>query len=85
MSDEEIEDEDAEDAEDEDTPEETEISCGSFVIHDVAKWRHPEGMNALATQVTDEGGVYVVDATTLKLRAVLLDDGKTRPKISRIQ
>lgn len=75
------EDEDGEDF----APEESEISAGSFVIHDLEKWRSPDGMNALATQVTDEGGVYVVDATSLKLRAVLLDDGKTRPKISRIQ
>lgn len=81
---EEIEDEDADEL-DEETPEESEISAGCFVIHDIALWRSPEGMNALATQVTDEGGVYVVDATTLKLRAVLLDDGKGRSKITRIQ
>lgn len=66
-------------------PEESEISAGSFVIHDLERWRSPEGMNALATQVTDEGGVYVVDAASLKLRAVLLDDGKARPKVTRIQ
>jgi hypothetical protein len=76
---------DPEEVEDEGYSEETEISAGSFVIHDTAWWCSPEGMNAAATQVTDECGVFVVDRESGKLRAVLLDDGKGKPKLSRIQ
>lgn len=75
-----------EDADEEDfAPEESEICAGSFVIHDLEWWRSPEGMNAVATQVTDECGVYVVDRDSGKLKAILLDDGKAKPKLSRIQ
>jgi hypothetical protein len=65
-------------------PEDAEICSGSLVIHDLEKWRSAAGMNALATQVTDEGAVYVVDADSLKLRMVPLDDGKSR-KLTRVQ
>ena len=65
------------------TPEQTEAMAGSFVIFDTN--RFCAEMNCLAIQVTDEGGVYLLDAETHKLRALELDDGKSRTKLSRVQ
>lgn len=69
----------------EDVPEETEVTAGSLLIHDVEWWRSPQGMNAVATQVTDECGVFVVDRDSMKLRPVLLDDGKPKASLKRVQ
>ena len=78
----ELENED-EEGEDEDTPEQTEVMAGTFVIFDTDAFR--AATNSIAIQLTDEGAVYVVDAETHKLRALELDDGKPRNKLSRVQ
>lgn len=80
-----IDETEVEDAEDEydDTPEQTEVMAGTFVIFDTDAFR--SALNCLAIQVTDEGGVYVLDATTHMLRALEIDTGKPKGKLARIQ
>ena len=83
MTDETEVEDDEDDLEDEESPEQTDVMAGTFTILDTA--RFATLLNCVAVQVTQEDGVYVVDAESGKLRAVLLDDGKTRPKVTRIQ
>lgn len=72
-----------EDEFDEENPEQTEVCAGTVVIWDTAKFARET--KSLGMQVTDEGGVYLIDEETHRLRPLLLDDGKTRGKLTRVQ
>ena len=65
------------------TPEQTDVCAGSMVIFDTVEFC--EAMNCLAVQMTEEGGLYVLDRDTKMLRTVIFDDGKVKPKLNRVQ
>ena len=76
------EDDDGDELEDY-TPEQTDVPAGYFVIFDTAEFA--EAMNCLGVQMTEEGGLYVLDRDTKMLRTVIFDDGKVKPKLNRVQ
>ena len=65
------------------TPEQTDVCAGTFVIFDTSEFAL--AMNCLGVQMTEEGGLYVLDRDTKMLRTVIFDDGKVKPKLNRVQ
>ncbi|OGT59761.1 MAG: hypothetical protein A3E01_04675 [Gammaproteobacteria bacterium RIFCSPHIGHO2_12_FULL_63_22] len=64
-------------------PEQVFVQGGSFVIFDMAEFE--EAFNAYGCQMTEEGGLYVLDKTSKKLRPIDLDMGSNRPGLKRVQ